>query len=413
MSEEYPELVGISITCLYEVRPAFTLAHIIKAFDSQIHIVLGGAIVTQLAHRIAKNLPLWKLIDSLIPDPGEVAFTEMIERVEKKATLSGVPNIVYKDNGSIRKGDSSHEFDINESCTPEFASVRPKSGLPLETASGCYWGRSIFCYYPKTGMATLDSKHQKKRMRDMELVLEDIRKLKDRYDPRAIGITDSSVHPRRIEAIAEENLRSERKVNFSALFRLEKEFKSKEFCRKLAEGGFMGGYVGLESGSQRVNDIINKGVDLGDAGVILKNFHDAGILLHVFSIVGIPGETKEDALMAYDFFKRWHRWLKLDWVVYHLYLLEQNPLAQRASEFGLELTPLPDDYLVEFMRYKPVKDLSQEESVGLSISFTEKLRRFAHPLNKIMDIESLVLFLLMQKAKGIPPDKVRKMGLRM
>ena len=164
----------------------------------------------------------------------------------------------------------------------------------------------------------------------------------------------------------------------------------------------MGGYVGLESGSQRVNDIINKGVDLGDAGVIIKNFHDAGILLHVFSIVGIPGETKEDALMTYNFFKRWHRWLKLDWVVYHLYLLEQSLLAQRAPEFGLELTPLPDDYLVEFMRYKPEKGLSQEESAGLSISFTEKLRRFAHPLNKIMDIESLVLFLLLQKAKGIP-----------
>ena len=32
----------------------------------------------------------------------------------------------------------------------------------------------------------------------------------------------------------------------------------------------MGGYVGLESGSQRVNDIINKGVDVEDAKIIIK-----------------------------------------------------------------------------------------------------------------------------------------------
>jgi len=221
------------------------------------------------------------------------------------------------------------------------------------------------------------------------------------------------MHPKRIEAIAEENLRSERKVKFFTLFRFEKAFKSKAFCRKLAEGGFLGGYVGLESGSQRVNDvIINKGVNLGDAEVIIKNFHDAGLLLHVTSIVGMPGETEEDALMTYGFFKRWHRWLKLDWQIYPLYVLEQSPLAQRASELGLEVSPLPDDFLVESMGYRSERGLSQEESMSLSISFTEKLRRFMHPLNQIMDIESLKIFLLAQMAKGIPPDKVTKIGLR-
>lgn len=409
--EEHPDLVGISITCVYELIPALTLAHMIKKIDPQIHIVLGGVLATQLAQRIARNLPLWNLFDSLILGPGEVAFTELIQCVEKKADLSGVPNIIYKEKDNIRKSDKLHEFDINEACTPEFVSVRPKSGLPLETANGCYWGRCIFCYYPKTGTASLDSKYQKKRMRNIELVLKDIRELKDKYNPLAIAFTDSSLHPKRIEAIAEDNMRSEKQVKFSALFRFEKEFKSKAFCRKLVEGGFLGGYVGLESGSQRVNDIINKGVDLSDSEVIIKNFKDAGILLHLFSIVGTPGETKEDALMTYNFIKRWHRCLKLDWVIYFLYVLEQSPIAQRASELGVEITPLPDDYLVEFVRYKTEKGLSQAESTGLAISFSEKLSRFAHPLAKIMDIESQALFILAQAAKGIHPDKVRKIGI--
>ncbi len=413
LREEHPDIVGISITCLYELVPAFTLAHMIKTVDPQIHIVLGGALVTQLAQRFTKNLPLWNLFDSLVLGPGEVAFSELIEHVENKADLSGVPNIIYKEKDSITKSDKLHEFDINEACAPEFVSVRPKSGLPLETASGCYWGKCIFCYYPKTGSSGTDPKYQKKRVRNMELVLSDIRELREKYDPIAIGITDSSMHPRRMEAIAEENLRSERKVPFSALFRMEKEFKSKAFCRKLAEGGFVGGYIGLESGSQRVNDIINKGIDLGDVKVIMKNFYDVGILMHIFSIIGIPGETREESLMTYNFFKRWHRLIKLDWQVYHLYLLEQSPLNFRASEFGLEVMPLPDDYLVEFMRYRPERGLSQEESISLAISYYEKLRRYTHPLNQIMDIESAVLVLLAQAAKGVPPEKVRKLGIGM
>jgi anaerobic magnesium-protoporphyrin IX monomethyl ester cyclase len=412
LGTEHPEVVGISITCIYELLPAFTLAHMIKKAAPRTHVVLGGSLATQLAHRITRNPPLWNMFDSLVLGPGEVAFSGLIEQVEKRGDLSAVPNIIYRQKDAIVNSEKTHEFDINEACTPEFVSVRPKSGLPLETSSGCYWGKCIFCYYPRMGTAAHDPKYQKKRVRDMELVLKDIKEYQDKYDPLAIVLTDSSVHPKRLEAIAENNLRNGHKVMFSALFRLENEFLSKAFCRKLSEGGFMGGFVGLESGSQRVNDIVNKGIDIKDIEVILKNFEDTGILIHLFSIVGIPGETKEDAIMTYEFMKRWHRQIKLNWEIYHLYLLENSALAQRAPEFNLKSKPLPDDILAPFMTYQPESGLSQEESVSLSISYTEKLRHLLHPLHQIMDIESMALFLLAQRAKGIMPNKVKKPALK-
>jgi radical SAM superfamily enzyme YgiQ (UPF0313 family) len=412
VEKERPGLVGISITCVFELIPALTLAYMIKKVDPGIHITLGGVLATQLSQRISVNRPLWDLFDSLVLGPGEVAFSELIDHVDKKADLSQVPNLIYRNNGSIRSSEALHEFDINDACTPEFVDLRPKSGLPLETASGCYWGKCIFCYYPQAGTATRETQYQKKRVRRMELVLDDIRKLRDTYDPLVIAITDSSMHPKRMEAIAEENLKSDRKVKFSALFRLEKEFKSKAFCRKLVEGGFLGGYVGLESGSPRVNNIINKGIDPREAEEIIKNFYATGILLHVFSIVGTPGETREDAVETYEFFKRLHRYLRLEWVIYYLYVLEDSPIVHRAEELGVDATPLPDDYLVTSMRYRTAQGLSQEESASLVLKFEEKLKRYGHPLNSIMDIESMVLFLLGQAARGVPPEKVRKTGIK-
>ena len=36
---------------------------------------------------------------------------------------------------SIKKSSKFHEFNINETCTPEFVNLRPKSILPLETTA--------------------------------------------------------------------------------------------------------------------------------------------------------------------------------------------------------------------------------------------------------------------------------------
>lgn len=407
LMKEPPEVVGISITHMSEFISAFTLAHLIKLAHPEIHIVLGGSCVSEVSDRIARNKSLWEWFDSLVIGPGEYALSELVERLESKTDLSGVPNLIYKDRGEIKKSTRLVEFDINDACTPEYESLRPKSLLPLETTSGCYWGKCIFCFYPRQGTAGCSPEYEKKRIRNIELVLGDVAKLKEMYDPVAIGFTDSAMHPKRIEQIAEQNLKSQNKIKFFTFMRFEKEFKSEAFCNKLAEGGFMGGQAGLESGSQRVNDIIEKGIPLSDAVQIIGNFNKTGLLLHVYSIVGVPGETRKEAEMTYKFFKTWHSKLKLDWQIYPLYILEQSPLRQRTQEFGLQVFPLPDDYLIDSMGYQVENGLSQEESMGLAISFNEKLKRYAHPLNQIMDIESLKLFLFAQMAKGTPPGKVK------
>jgi radical SAM superfamily enzyme YgiQ (UPF0313 family) len=407
INSEQPELVGISITHMSEFVSGFTLAHLIKSVNPQIHITLGGALVTEVADRIARNPALWDMFDSLVIGPGEYAFSELIECLEKKADLSNVPNVIYKQKDNIKSSEKSSEFDINDACTPEYVNVRPQSGLPLETASGCYWGKCIFCFYPRQGTAGLYPEMDKKRIRNMELVLEDVRKLRDNYHPVAIGFTDSAMPPGRIEQIAEYNLKNEKPVKFFSFIRFEKEFKSEAFCQKLVSGGFLGGQVGLESGSQRVNDIINKGVDLHDAEIILRNFKKTGILIHVYTICGLPGEKPEEAAMTFNFLKRWHKLITLDWQIYPMYVMERSPIADRADEFGIKTTKIRDDVLLQIMFYEMKDGMNQEQSMSTMIGYNEKLKDLLNPLHKIMDIESLKMFLLAQYAKGNRPDKLK------
>jgi hypothetical protein len=285
LEREAPRVVGISITHTSEFIPAFTLAHLIKTKYPETHICLGGATATEVAHRIHNNRVLWDFFDSIIMGPGEYAFSKLIEYIEAEKGLGEVPNLIYKDKGAIKKSPKSHQFNLNDACTPEYVSVRPGSILPLETSSGCYWGKCIFCYYPREGLADVND-IENVRIRKIDLVLEDIRKLKDRYDPLSISITDSSLHPKRIEKIAMWNLKNKKRVNFSGFIRFEKEFTSREFCARLAEGGFLGGQAGLETGSERVNRCINKGISIEDVKIILKNFYETGILIQLYTIVG-------------------------------------------------------------------------------------------------------------------------------
>ncbi|MCP4614297.1 MAG: hypothetical protein GY845_36895, partial [Planctomycetes bacterium] len=166
---------------------------------------------------------MWELFDSLVLGPGEYTFSRVLQSIEKRGDLDKIPNLIYKKGDSITQNAIVDEFDINDACTPEYVSVRPKSVLPLETSSGCYWGNCIFCYYPHHGTANLNAERPKTNVRDIELVLGDIRVLRDKYDPLYIGFTDSCLHPSRMDQIVEQNLTSDTGTKFSAFIRFEKE----------------------------------------------------------------------------------------------------------------------------------------------------------------------------------------------
>ena len=51
-------------------------------------------------------------------------------------------------------------------------------------------------------------------------------------------------------------------------------------------------------------DAINKGISVTKAEEILRNCKDAHICYRVFAMIGLPHETREEALKTYDFYRR-------------------------------------------------------------------------------------------------------------
>jgi radical SAM superfamily enzyme YgiQ (UPF0313 family) len=68
--------------------------------------------------------------------------------------------------------------------------------------------------------------------------------------------------------------------------------------------------VGIESGSKRVQKIINKGIDLGQIPEMARMLRNNNLFWAGFFMMGLPGETKEDILATLNFMKK----IKPDWV---------------------------------------------------------------------------------------------------
>jgi len=71
-----------------------------------------------------------------------------------------------------------------------------------------------------------------------------------------------------------------------------------ELCQLIARAGCRKLLLGLESGCQRVLDIMEKGIGLEIIETTLKNLYIAGVSVYLFCLVGFPTETEEDVLQT-------------------------------------------------------------------------------------------------------------------
>jgi radical SAM superfamily enzyme YgiQ (UPF0313 family) len=88
---------------------------------------------------------------------------------------------------------------------------------------------------------------------------------------------------------------------FICLVRADIVASDRDYAFRLAEGGCKSVFFGVESGNEALrNKVLVK--QLSDAQIeeAAKNLHDAGIPFRTYNIVGLPGETLDDAFSTVE-----------------------------------------------------------------------------------------------------------------
>jgi anaerobic magnesium-protoporphyrin IX monomethyl ester cyclase len=116
----------------------------------------------------------------------------------------------------------------------------------------------------------------------------------DNHDVDGIGFWDDYFLADMNRAM--EILKFLKKNDIAFLCESRADVLTKEFSKILKDHGCLQVFVGGESGSQRVLDIIKKDIHVEDILNAAKNTEEAGLPMRVSFMYGIPGENVEDMM---------------------------------------------------------------------------------------------------------------------
>ncbi|MEX2462552.1 MAG: radical SAM protein [Paenibacillaceae bacterium] len=119
-------------------------------------------------------------------------------------------------------------------------------------------------------------------------------------------------------------------VEFSIRCRLEAILLDKEFCEELRQRGCTQVSVGYETNSQRVLNLVDKGVDTKNYQEIIDNLYSLGIEIRLNVMGGLPTETEEEARESLAFLKSNEKKIGID--VIQMLVIEPNSLILEQSQ---------------------------------------------------------------------------------
>lgn len=267
VEEVGPKWVGLSVQFLGQALPAMAIAGAIKRNFPHIRIAMGGGLVTSWS-RVGRTPDLRPWIDRVVPGRGYLPLAQLL----------GVP----------AQTDCIIPF-------PDFSQIRmdrylsPEKIVPFSTSVGCYWGKCRFCPEADRGASFVAT--------DPRDVPARIKRLADETGAPWIHITDNAIPP----GVLLELSKRESCVRWFGFVRVEPLLARKDVTKGLYASGCRMLKLGLESGSKRILQALGKGTSLEVAKRAIFALHEAGIATYVHVLLGIPGETIQDARMTLEF----------------------------------------------------------------------------------------------------------------
>ena len=294
MQKEKPGMVGISIVQQKQLIPSFTFSKMIKEEFPDLHITVGGNIVTRIRDELKIQDKLFGYIDSAILYEGENAYLQLVDAVENSKPLSGLPNLIYRDESGIHANKDVCSEDLSKLPSPDFDGLLlekyfvPKLILPYLATRGCYWGRCTFCDHFQGYVEGF-------RTMQVDQIVEEIKFLKDKHNTRYFHFTDESYPPALFRKLSQRLIEEKLDIVWTTHMRFEETLLDEQVWKDVQESGCRYLHFGYESGNQRVLKLMDKATKLDAIQTNLRMSSEAGIWNHIMGFFGFPGETREEA----------------------------------------------------------------------------------------------------------------------
>ena len=239
--------------------------------------------------------------DIIVEGEGEVTMKELCAELEKPGPrLEDIPGIIFRKEGGIIKTAPREKLkDIDSLPFPDRSSVdlslyldawkkaHGYSSVSISTMRGCPY-TCRWCSHTVYGVSY--------RRRSPEKTVEEIELIVKQYNPDMLWFVDDvfTVSHKWLQKLhmlfKERNI----KIKFECISRSDR--LNDEVIKILKSLGCFRLWIGAESGSQRVLDLMDRRVDAADTRDKIRLARKNGIEAGTFIMLGYPGEKKSDIL---------------------------------------------------------------------------------------------------------------------
>lgn len=346
INELSPELVALSVPFPGNLYAALRCGQWIKQYHPEIKVGLGGGYAnTEL--RSVTDTRVFEYIDFITLDDGEAPVECLVEYVQGKRTAEKLKRTFLIRDGALTYINDKEVCDYKQSelGTPDYSDLFLDSYISaieilnpmhrlwsdgrwnkLTMAHGCYWGKCTFCdisldyiklYEPIAANILCD------RMEEMI----------QQTGVNGFHFVDEAAPPAMMRALAIEIIKRKLVVSWWTNIRFEKSF-TRDLCLLLKASGCIGVSGGLEVASDRLLELIQKGITVSQVAKVNKHFTEAGIMVHAYLMYGFPTQTKQETIDSLEMVRQMFSTGILQSAYWHLFTMTaHSPVGLEPEKF--------------------------------------------------------------------------------
>ncbi|MGC2697951.1 MAG: radical SAM protein [Candidatus Angelobacter sp.] len=338
------DLFGFSTVCS-SYPLTLRIAAEVKREHSHSIVALGGPQASVVDVSTMRAFPS---IDLVVRGEAEQTLPELLDAVAGRSSLAAVPGITYRQNSEIvRNPDPPLVLDLDALPFPAFhlfPDVRFCRHFPLELGRGCPFA-CTFC-------STNDFFRRRFRLKSPARLIADMRRVRQTYGIGSFELVHDmfTVDRKRVVEFCEALLACGENFEWGCSARTD--CVDEELIALMARAGCRGIFFGIETGSPRMQKIIDKGLELNDSGERIRSCDKFKIKTAVSLMAGFPEETMDDLRETAAFFVDSLRYDHADPQLSILAPLADTPI-QRQHRGSLVLNDHVEDMSYRGWRQEP------------------------------------------------------------
>ncbi|MQP24916.1 radical SAM protein [Flavobacterium sp. LMO8] len=382
IEEVQPKLVCFSVPFPGNLYSAFCCAQFLKENHPNIKIAMGGGFPnTEL--RELKDKRVFEFFDFITLDDGELPVELLVNQVLNSPHLEGCPKdgvvfsgefkrtFLLENNQVVYKNNSTKsDYKQAEVGTPDYSDLlldkyisvieiaNPMHSLwsdgrwnKLTMAHGCYWGKCTFCDISLDYIKLYEPIAAK-------ILVDRMEELIAQTGENGFHFVDEAAPPALMREVALEIIKRKLVVTWWTNIRFEKSF-SADLCLLLKESGCIAVSGGLEVASDRLLELIKKGVTVEQVAQVTRNFTESGIMVHAYLMYGYPTQTIQESVDSLEMVRQLFELGVLQSGFWHQFAMTaHSPVGMFPDEFGV----IPEQNEITFAN----NDINFKDKTGIN-----------------------------------------------